>query len=567
MDTKILVICLDGATLDLIIPWVQEEKLPTFKKLMKEGVSGKLKSTIPPKTCPAVNCFETGLNPGKLGIYDFTCRVPGSYEFKLYYFIKSINAKSLWDIVSDHGKKVGVLNVPTIISPYRINGFMVTGWLCPSPKECTSPKELKLELDEITNGYEIDVSVRVERSIEHAFIQDFAFNEERFLNNIYRITEKRFKAIKHLLNKHTSDLFIAFFTGTDRIQHYMWHHMDPKHPQHIPKKGEKYHNEILKYYQLIDQMLEELIKGAGEDTIIIVMSDHGFGPVYKFFYVNEWLKRTGLLKTKSRSPPLNIISKIGKRMVTKFVSFVAKTYLEKVFKKIYIKLPKSLNEFIPLYFRSNLRSLRNIDWSKTKAYSASELGGICINLKGREPQGTVKPGKEYEELRNYIIDQLKSLCTHFGMNVTTFKREEIYWGPYINEAPDIFFFIDELRCMPNITFWHGPLIIDSIYNPANHRLNGIFMAIGKGIKQGKTINARIIDLAPTILHILDIPIPKYMDGKVLKGIFEPDFELATKKIKYQKISKQAEKEEDRYVFSKTEEEEIKERLKRLGYLG
>jgi predicted AlkP superfamily phosphohydrolase/phosphomutase len=128
---KVIVIGLDGATLDLILPWVQKGLLPNFQRIIKKGIWGHLTSTIPPFTAPAWTSFMTGKNPGKHGIYDFMVREPGTYTSS------SVNASfcdadSLWRIIGSEGKKVGVINVPMTYPPEEVNGFLISGMLTPS---------------------------------------------------------------------------------------------------------------------------------------------------------------------------------------------------------------------------------------------------------------------------------------------------------------------------------------------------------------------------------------------------------------------------------------------------
>ena len=228
---KVLIIGLDGATWDLIKPWAEEGKLPTFKKLMEGGVYGNLKSTIPPWTIPAWNCMLTGKNPGKLGVFTFMCRSPDSYVFRPYFLLNK-PPKSVLDIISENGKTVCAVNIPMIHYAYKINGCMVAGWLYHPSRPITYPEELKSELDSITGGYEIDV-IEVE-VLPHEFKEIEIEGKEAFLKYLYRVTEKRAKATEYLLDKYDWDFFMVVFVGPDRIQHRLWEDKD----------------EIKKYYQL-----------------------------------------------------------------------------------------------------------------------------------------------------------------------------------------------------------------------------------------------------------------------------------------------------------------------------
>ena len=121
---KLLIIGIDGATLDLILPWVESEHLPTIGRLIKSGVHGDLASTLPPVTSPAWPTFMTGCNPGKHGVFDFI--QPTGSDFSLVNATK-IKQPTIWQRLSSAGYRVGVLNVPVTYPPKPLNGFMISG--------------------------------------------------------------------------------------------------------------------------------------------------------------------------------------------------------------------------------------------------------------------------------------------------------------------------------------------------------------------------------------------------------------------------------------------------------
>ena len=507
---KVLIIGLDGATWDLIKPWAEEGKLPTFKKLMEGGVYGNLKSTIPPWTIPAWNCMLTGKNPGKLGVFTFMCRSPDSYVFRPYFLLNK-PPKSVLDIISENGKTVCAVNIPMIHYAYKINGCMVAGWLYHPSRPITYPEELKSELDSITGGYEIDV-IEVE-VLPHEFKEIEIEGKEAFLKYLYRVTEKRVKATEYLLDKYDWDFFMVVFVGPDRIQHRLWEDKD----------------EIEKYYQYIDKIIAKLLDKIGNNVITILVSDHGFGAQSKVFNISEWLIEKGLLKLRSLDKQAKVRRILGKLGLWHFGKRL---------------LPGKLRDHIGAGMHNIKLEEANVDWSKTRVYvSRGGWGDIYINLIGREPEGIVEPGEEYEKLRDWIIKELRKL----GVNV--FKKEEIYFGNYIDRAPDLIVQVDDTIHGINPSIGYGSIFSKS--NGGNHRINGIFLAYGPGIKRGFEIeNAEILDITPTILHIMEVPIPDDTDGRVLKEIFEEESELAKKEILYQKTY---------------ERERIKEKIKGLKF--
>jgi len=574
---KVLVIGVDAATPDLLMKWAEEGKLPTFSKLIKNGASGKLRSTIPPTTAPAWLSFVTGKNPGKLGIFDFVEREPNTYRTKLVNF-QSTHCKSIWEILSDKGKKVGVFNVPTTFPPKKVNGFIVSGWPIPQGAVFTYPGDLQQKL-----GLFVGVQEGPERTIAMATWMWFAGDDD-CLKGLYRFTEREVKATQYLMNSYEWDFFMTVFTCMDPIQHFFWKYTDPEHPLYDPEKGEKYGNEILKFYQKVDEILKELLNIVGEDTTIIIMSDHGAGPLYNLFNVNDWLRRKGFLERtrKKTNRFLNLSSLIKllfRRVLDRVTNLIYVLGLLKVYYFVtdhsyYLRtLDKTLRAFTGI-MPSVRRSLQEMDieWSKTKAYSfgSGNVGRIYLNVKGREPQGIVEPGQEYEELRNQLIKELRKLAdptTGRSMDITVFRKEEIYHGEYVHQAPDIVLYMNELLTEFDPSLGHDSFFsydFSSKRSNAGHRMDGILILKGPRFRKGLKIGqAEIIDGAPTILYLMGCPIPDDMDGKVLTSAFNPSY-LESNPIKYEKVIEKAAPRE--HKWSKEEEKAIKERLKALGYL-
>jgi len=199
---------------------------------------------------------------------------------------------------------------------------------------------------------------------------------------------------------------------------------------------------------------------------------------------------------------------------------------------------------------SSSRTIQDIDWKETRAYSSS-YGAISINLEGREPQGKVQTD-EYEKLRNEIMRRLKGLVdVEMSSNVVDriWKREEVYWGPHVSSLPDIVIqFKDESKYESVISISEDILGDELFYLPSNppvssaHTRQGIFAAYGPDVKRaGRIGTAQIYDIAPTILHMFGIPIPRDTDGRVLKEIFNEGSELATREIIYQEVDADDEK--------------------------
>jgi predicted AlkP superfamily phosphohydrolase/phosphomutase len=395
-------------------------------------------------------------------------------------------------------------------------------------------------------------------------------DEDVFIKDIFDVTIKRGKTAEYLIQNFDWSFLMVVFTSIDRIQHVMWKYLDQKHPQYDSKKAKRYYEYIKYYWRRLDAIIGKLIKKVGEETTIIIVSDHGFGPRNQTFYVNEWLRKRGYLKLKNAK---------RKSTLTKLVEYLYERFGNTMFYHYFIGLLQKLisRKFIYRFFYqfwSHEGLINKIDWENTKAFSClhtSIFGNIYVNLEGREPEGTVRK-ENYEDVRNHIIDDLKKLIdpnTRKQMSVKVYKREEIYYGPYTDQAPDIIFSINDGECESDVRFGHTTTIrqgSDDIRQSGTHRSKGVFIARGSNIKQGHKIKgAKIIDITPTLLHLFDIPIPKSMDGRVLKDIFKQESSPGKKKIIFSEISSLQEKQ-DNDKLTKENEDLIIKRLRNLGYI-
>lgn len=507
--TKVLVIGLDGATWDLIKPWAEEGKLPTFKKLMTRGAWGVLESTIPPWTFPAWSSMATGKNPGNLPF--FTFMVKEGYNFKPYIAVTKERERDVWDILSDDGKKVCIANLPNIYSAYAINGCMIAGWFCLHDDLLTYPTDLRSELDrEIVNGYEVDIVSRWGSQRINAN------SDKEYLEKTIAIGEKHFKAFKYLLKNKEWDFAFVVFVDTDRILHKFWERKDL----------------LFETYQRMDNYIAELLEIVGEDTTVFLVSDHGFGSGEQTFNINEWLIKERYLKLKDN----NKANKTSSTTIKTVVVSLNKTKLMPVAKRLLNLFPSTFQEIVKKKTRP-LSLGEIIDWENTKAFAYGVFGDIYLNVKGREPEGSIDSA-DYETVRGEIIQKFKNLKNpklQKNISVNVFKREEIYKGIHLCEKPDLVILVDDNIQSISPSIGSNKVFVKE--KGGNHRINGIFLAHGPDIKKGVKIEgAKIYDIAPTILHIFGITIPKDIDGVVLKEIYQEDSELAKRQIKYQEVN-------------------------------
>lgn len=561
MKGKVLVIGLDGATLDLIKPWAEEGKLPNMARLLEEGAHGPLRSVPNMNSAPAWTSFATGKNPGKHGIFYFDERIPGSYERR--YLNGSYRVgKSFWRILSEAGKRVIVINVPMTYPAEEVNGILLAGLDSPGTESpgFAYPSSILDELHSNVGDYIIEPGIP-------GFIK--AGKRDLALKRLYQTIDRRVAYARYLMSNYPWDLAIVVFTAIDAAQHFFWKDMDPSHPEHDEEEARLFGDTIFKVYERMDEVIGTLIKEAG-DAIIIIMSDHGGGFNQRGAeYLNPWLEVMGYL---SYAKPSGNVLRRMKGILLKQLAFLYRL-LDKHFpREVKLKLATLLPE-LRTRVETAIR-LKDIDWSRTLAFADGARDEIWINLAGREPKGTVQP-EEYESLRSAIIEAL-SRCRDLanGKRVVkrAYRREEIYWGPYVNKAPDICIrwrtdFVINGLVKDGARVSRGVFSALTAPNNGGHRLNGTLTIKGQNIKKGTQIEgAQIVDLAPTILYLLGESIPRDMDGRLLKGVFEPRF-LASNPMTFEDIEPEERMDYGLEAYTEKEKREIEERLKGMGYLG
>jgi predicted AlkP superfamily phosphohydrolase/phosphomutase len=493
------------------------------------------------------------MNPGKTGIYDFLYRRESSYSFP------PVNASlrhgtTIWRYLGNAGYQVGVLNLPMSYPVEQINGFIVSGWMTPyTAADYTHPPELAAELQSEIGDYRIYPTETFSES-----------RRESFLQASYDLLEMRTRTALHLAKTRPWDVFMTVFFDTDRVLHQLWHYIDPDHLWRTEHEDKE--RIVCDYFHEVDRSIARLLEHADDETLILILSDHGMGRANNFIVLNNWLLEAGLLHLK-RDP------------WTRFKSLMFRSgFTLRNVHQIADRLGLARQaEYVAGYFVDHLLkiaflSFLDVDWSKSRAYSfGRHLGSVYVNLKGREPQGVVEPGAEYEAVR----DEVEQLAYEFRDQRTgrkligqVLRREEIYSGPYVDRAPDL---ILRPREPSDIFFGLADFghrkTISTVYRYSGmHRDQGMLIMSGPGVRPGGQIEgAAIYDIAPTVLHTMGVPVPTDMDGRVLRDAFADGFMEA---FPLQTVEPAILAAPTGTVdYGKEGEKEILERLHGLGYLG
>jgi len=403
----------------------------------------------------------------------------------------------LWQHLSYHGKRVIALNLPFSYPPDKVNGILTTGLGTPSRTAgFVYPHEYRDSLLSKFPDFDVDFN-------EDLLVLTRDVN--RFLHQIETVTTAHIEMTKYLMHREEWEFFFCVFRALDVIQHYFWDNQDL----------------VYYYYKKFDNLLAYLLNQIDDNHTIMVCSDHGFGMVHTYVYVNNLLQQMGLFSIKPRRTSRIVNAELVQAFMLKLG-----------FRRLVWWLKRSpLLERVLKYIPSSTYGyLFQVEWSATQAffYETSD-GAIYINLIGREPQGCVTTA-EYDQIRSLIIEQFLSFkdpVTEENIVKRAFTREELY-GSECREAPDIILLKNEgFRLMgysEKGNIFQKP-VHGAAIRPGDHTENGIFLAAGADIKENSSVTAGVCDIAPTIYHILDTPIPASVDGKVL-DIYKADSELA-----------------------------------------
>ncbi|HEC33564.1 MAG TPA: phosphodiesterase, partial [Chloroflexi bacterium] len=308
-----------------------KDQLPNLSHLIDEGLYGPLSSSIPCITVPAWTSMLASKDPGVLGFYGFRNRADHSYDRMFIATANAIHEKRVWEILTEADRTSIVVGVPQTYPIKPLKGHLISSFLTPSTsRQYTFPNELRHEIDRVLDGQPYDVDVGQFRTEDKDYL----------LRQIHQMTEKRFAVIKYLLREKPWHFFMFVEIGLDRIHHGMWKFWDRAHPKYEP--GNPYENAIPDYYRYLDRKVGEILGMLDNDTVVLVVSDHGAKAMEGGFAVNEWLRREGLLVLKEEPQYEGLVP----------------------FEKV------------------------EVDWERTTAWGAGGYyARIFLNVEGREPMG------------------------------------------------------------------------------------------------------------------------------------------------------------------------------------
>lgn len=517
MPARVLLIGLDGATLDLIEPWAAAGCLPHLRRLIQRGTCTRLQSTVPPASFPAWTSVVTGVNPGQHGIFDFSRRVPGTYRLE---FVNATYRRrpSVWRLLSQAGRRVAAIGFPCSYPPEPVNGLLIGGFDSPITtgidRSFAFPPDLYDEIVRTVGPYEL------------TGFQELHVGpgwHETAVSRLLHSAARRRDIAATLLRREAWDCFAVHFGESDTVAHHFWAFHDPDSPRYQPVGASRWGDAILRVYQGLDQAVGDLVTEAGEGAIVLIVSDHGSGGTGEWvIHLNRWLEEQGWLRFAS-DKPVDRLAKALKRLgmtALRGAPAVQEWLLRGPLRGVSARLESGVR-------------LGGLDWHGTQAFSeeVNTFPGIWLNVQGREPAGTVNAGADYERLRERIMAGLAAWRhTETGAPVIarTWRREELYHGAALDDAPDIIL-------EPALDRGYACTILASGGRPGealrrlapaewlgakggsmngSHRAEGILILAGARIRPGAAVrSARLVDVAPTLLTLCGLTVPEYADGR------------------------------------------------------
>jgi predicted AlkP superfamily phosphohydrolase/phosphomutase len=451
---RLLVVGWDGATFQMIDPLLARGRLPNLARLIERGSSARLESTRVPISSAAWVGAVTGKTPGQTGVYSFFEPIEGSYDVRLISS-RSNQAAPLWRILAWSGMKSIVFNVPVTYPPEKLESAVVAGMLAPLDSDYAYPAGLAQRLR--ARGFVPDLGAwRANQEVTFARVEEQLARKRQILVEMLRDLEW--------------DLALLVFKDLDVWSHRAYD-ADPD-------------GTIGRHYELLDQALGELLDAAPPDSDVIVLSDHGFEPYHRSFFVQRWLEERGFAVARGSAAPE----------------------------------PRETANLAEQRALDHHQLIASLDLPRTAAFAGAceaNYGSVRLNVIGREPRGAL-PAAELDAKLDEISRALLAtpLPGSGGPLVKrVFRTRELYPGPFASRLPDLIFELDpSVAARPE-----NPAIAFAEHTGIHpdHHLQGVFFAAGPSFAhRPERSDASILDLAPTALHVLGLPIYADMTGQL-----------------------------------------------------
>jgi predicted AlkP superfamily phosphohydrolase/phosphomutase len=495
---KLTVVGLDAATFDVIDPLLAAGDLPNLARLIERGARGPLRSTTHPLTPLAWTTMVTGVNAGRHGIWDFSERDETGYGLRLVNG-SSARAPALWTRLAAAGRRVGVVNVPFTWPAPEVDGFVIAGMDAWARDDgMTTPRALIAEIHERFGPLLADHTFPLDR------------NDAFDLAHVRAVCAQRVELVELLNARYEPALLFVVFMSADHVHHLGW--------PDWAKRGRE--SVVAEVYRILDDALGDLLRRVGDDGNVLVVSDHGGGSLEGVVNLNAWLAREGYLAYRERGA---VDRGLGHRLFG-----------------LWRRLPAGPRDAVKQRLprlRERAYRIRHapavVDWSRTRAFSYSTFGNVAVNLRGRERDGIVEPGPEYERVRDELIERLLRLESPDGERIVAavHRREELFVGPELERLPDLVVEFRDYAWLGKGNLTERTESIDDHIGVrghprasyvGSHRPDGIVVLSGPAARAGTKLSAAIADIAPTVLYLLGEPIPEELEGRLLAEAIDRD---------------------------------------------
>ena len=464
--SKVAVLGLSGFAPELVERWLGD--LPELGRMQSEGVWGRMQSTVPPGMAQAWTSALSGKNPGVFGFWDFTYRDDFSYEVDktIDCKVKDQRVKCLYNILPLWGEKITTINVPVTWPPPHIpGGLSISCLMTPGLAEgFTWPKSLEDEIQELVGDYILDAAGPGENYL--------TMEKEAVEERCQAMDAQRFTLLKHFMGKRQCDCVITGILGPERMSHLFYRFFDEKHRQY--SQDPQYSIVLHDYYVWIDQQIGHVRQMLDDHTALFIFSDYSIQRLDGWVNLNEWLIQEGYL--------------ILEKYPSKPVSFEG----------------------------------LNVEWAETKAWAMGSSGHVYLNVKGREPEGIIELD-QYDGATEELISKIKAIPNEEGNALEThvIKGKEAFSGPFADYAPDIIVRFDQGHWKTNEMVGSGDIQtvdMSSGEDSGAEGPQGYFCLAGPEIPaRGQWEGASLLDVAPTVMDIMDLKIPEDMEGVSLSG--------------------------------------------------
>ena len=515
---KVLVLGLDGATWDVLTPLIQEGALPNLASLMSQGASGTLGSVFPPLSPVAWTGVMTGKNSGKHGVFEFLEYGHDPLKSRVNSS-RSIRSELVWEIAGRHGKKTVAGGVPMSYPPRPARGFpgfYLGDFLSPEKAaDFTSDPALFAELERVVGPYRAWSTT----------IHDGG-NEAGVIDDLTAFLDQHLKTVAFLMERCEWDLLMFDLMATDRIGHELWHVWDLTHRAARGREQElkALRPRLIEFWKTLDRGIGAIHDKLPGDASLMLMSDHGFGPIEWYVNFNVWLLEQGFIALQD--------SAYVKQKHWFYRHGVTPEWIYGVMSRLGLanhrvsRFRGKQSSLVDRVGESVFLSRRHIDWSRTRAFSQGNFGQIFINLKGRQPGGCVEPADAPSLRRDLKAGLLEIVHPETGQPLVerVHEGEELYQGPHAHLAPDLTVVLTDwrYRTIGLHDFTTHKMISPAFGPTGDHRMEGVLIATGPAFRPGTSPSqADLLDIAPTVLHLLGVPVPADMDGRVLTELLEP----------------------------------------------